>query len=467
MEFDLWIKNGYVYQNEGKFRLGNVGIKNGKISIISDSSFVFEAERVIDAQGLYILPGMIDSHVHFREPAKNPDETENFFTGTRAAAVGGITSVIEMPNSFPCTYNTNLLIKRKEILRTEALIDYGLYGAAGSDHLEDIVPLSDEGISAYKTFMHRAPTGRESEFEGFTMTTDRELYEGLKQISQTGLPLAVHAEHEELLGYFSEYAEHHLAEGDYTKHRVARNTLVETSAINRVVFLAEHLQVPVICCHVSSPEALQIIKRAKQNGIRIYAEMCPHYLLFDESYLEHFGPYGKCNPPLRSTKQVEELWSYIEDGTIDYISSDHSPFPKAVKDLGYTNILKSPAGFPGTELTLSLMLDQVNKGKLSLQKVVELMSVNPAKTFRMYPDKGSLEISTDADITIVDMNAKRTVNIHELYTKAKESALLYDGLELQGLPVYTIVRGRIVAERGNADDSAKGWGRFISHHLRV
>ncbi|MDF2962931.1 MAG: Dihydroorotase and related cyclic amidohydrolase [Paenibacillus sp.] len=461
MKLDLWIKNGLVYRPEEYFQLANVGIKDGKIHIISEPHIEFEAERVIDAEGLHVLPGMIDAHVHFREPAKNPADTESFFTGTRAAAAGGITSIVEMPNSFPCTYNTDLLIKRKEILRTEALIDYGLYGAAGSDHLEDIIPLADEGISAYKTFMHRAPAGREAEFEGFTMTGDRDLYEGFKQISQTGLPLALHAEHEELLSYFSEYAGHFFAEEDPTKHLVARNTLVETSAINRVVFFAGQLQVPVICCHVSSPEALEIIKRAKQDGIRVYAEMCPHYLIFDDSYLEKLGPYGKCNPPLRSTSQIKALWSYIEDGTIDYISSDHSPFPKALKDLGYTNIFKSPAGFPGTELTLPLMLDQVNKGKLSLHKLVELMSVNPAKTFGMYPDKGTLGIGTDADITIVDMNAQRTVNIQELYTVAKESALLYEGLELQGQPAYTVVRGKVVAERGLSDDTAKGWGRFI------
>lgn len=461
MKLDLWIKNGLVYRTEEDFQLANIGIKDGKIHIISELHTQFEAERVIDAEGLYVLPGMIDAHVHFREPAKDPASTETFFTGTRAAAAGGITSIIEMPNSFPCTYNTELLINRKEILKTEALIDYGLYGAAGSDHLDDIIPLADEGISAYKTFMHKAPAGREQEFEGFTMTRDRDLYEGFKQISQTGLPLALHAEHEELLSYFSEFAERTFVEGDYNKHLLARNTLVETSAINRVVFFAEQLQVPVICCHVSSPEALKIIKRAKQDGIRIYAEMCPHYLIFDDSYLEKIGPYGKCNPPLRSPQQIEALWSYIEDGTIDYVSSDHSPFPKALKELGYANILKSPAGFPGTELTLPLMLDQVSKGKLSLHKLVELMSVNPAKTFGMFPNKGTLGIGTDADITIVDMRAQRTVNIHELYTVARETALLYEGLELQGLPTHTIVRGKVVAEQGKVDDKAKGWGQFI------
>lgn len=459
--FDLWIKNGYIYQSEEHFRLGNVGIKNGMIHIISEPDAAFEAELVIDAQGLYVLPGMIDAHVHFREPAKDPAGTENFFTGTRAAAAGGITSIIEMPNSYPCTYSTDILKKRKEILGTQAVIDYALYGAAGSDHFNEIEPLANEGISAYKTFMHRAPAGREQEFEGITMTSDRDLYEGLRRIAQTGLPFALHAEHDELLSYFSEYAEHFFEEADYNKHLVARNTLVETSAINRVIFFAGQLQVPVICCHVSSPEALKMIKRAKEEGIRVYAEVCPHYLIFDDSYVKKLGPYGKCNPPLRSAQQIEAMWSYIEDGTIDYISSDHSPFPKALKDLGLTNIFKSPAGFPGTELMLPLMLDLVNKGKLTLHKVVELMSVNPAKIFGMYPNKGTLEVGTDADITIVDMNAQRTVNIQELYTVARESALLYEGLELRGLPAYTIVRGKVVAERGCSDNTARGWGRFI------
>lgn len=207
MKLDLWIRNGLVYRPEEGFQSAHIGVKDGKIHIIADPHASLEAERVIDAEDLYVLPGIIDAHVHFREPAKDPDGTETFFTGTRAAAVGGLTSIVEMPNSFPCTYNTDLLNRRKEILSTQALIDYGLYGAAGGDHLEDIASLVNEGISAYKTFMHRAPAGREPEFEGFTMTRDRDLYEGFKRISQTGLPLALHAEHDELLCHFTEYAD--------------------------------------------------------------------------------------------------------------------------------------------------------------------------------------------------------------------------------------------------------------------
>ncbi len=462
MKMDLLIKNGYVYQHSDDFKVMNIGIKDEKIHFISKTHMEIEADHVINATGLYVLPGMIDSHVHFREPAKNPNDTETFFSGTRAAAAGGITTVLEMPNSYPCTYSTTLLNNRKNVLKDQALIDYALYGAAGSDHIDNIIPLASEGIVAYKTFMHRAPKGREAEFEGFTMTSDRELYEGMSEIRHTGLPLAIHAEHNELISYFTEYVERNFPEGDFNNHNITRNTIVETSAIHRVVYMAGEFNVPVICCHVSSPEGLHIIKKAKQDGLRIYAEMCPHYLMFDESYLHKLGPFGKCNPPLRSQKQVEVLWSYIEDGTIDYISSDHSPFPKSMKEIGYTNILKSPAGFPGTEMLLPLMLDQVNKQKLTLQKLVELMSVNPAKVFNLYPNKGSLEIGTDADITIVDMNAKRTVDINELYTTAKESALLYEGLALHGLPAYTVVRGKVVAERGIVDEPAKGWGRLIS-----
>jgi len=462
MKLDLLLKNGHVYLANGSFEIRTVGIKDGKIHLLAEGHADFEAERVIDAEGLHILPGVIDSHVHFREPAKHPSDTENFFTGTRAAASGGITTVIEMPNSFPCTYNTELLNNRKQILSDKAVIDYGLYGAAGSDHLDDIVPLAEGGIAAYKTFMHSAPAGREDEFEGFTMTGDKDLYAGFLNVKKTGLPIAIHAENNELMTYFTELARQLYEPSDVRTHMLARNVTVETSAMQRVIYFAGELDVPVICCHVSSPEALRIIKRAKKEGVRIFAEMCPHYLIFDESYLHKLGPFGKCNPPLRSRDQVDELWSYIADGTIDYISSDHSPFPKSSKEIGYEQILKSPAGFPGTEMILPLMLDQVNRNKLTLGRLTELMSVNPAKVFGLAPNKGTLEIGTDADITIVDMNARKKVDIREMLTVARESALLFDGLELQGWPAYTLVRGRVVAERGNVDDTAKGWGRLYS-----
>ncbi|MCM3714430.1 dihydroorotase [Alkalihalobacillus oceani] len=455
---DLLIRNGYVYQQNGEFKRNDLAIKDGKIVSISSTNSALTSKAYIDATGLYVLPGIIDSHVHFKEPAKHPESTENFFSGTSASAAGGVTTIIEMPNSYPCTYNKELLTRRRDIIQDQAVVDYALYGAAGNDHYAEIVPLGKEGIVAYKTFMHSAPKGREDEYEGFTMTTDADLIQGFSEISKTGLPLAVHAENDELITFFTQQV---TDPADFKSHLHVRNLVVETSAIHKLLYFAKQFNVPLIICHVSSPEALALIKTAKEQGVRVYAETCPHYLIYDESYVEKLGPHGKCNPPLRSTEQVNKMWDFIRDGTIDYISSDHSPAFKADKEKWIGNILRSPAGFPGAELVLPLMLHQVAKGRLSLARVVQLLSENPAKAFDLYPQKGSLQAGTDADITIVDLEAKKKIDSSQMITRARDAAILFDGLEIRGLPIYTIVRGHLVAKNGEIQPDVKGWGKWI------
>jgi allantoinase len=454
---DLIIKNGKVVDKDNNLLLKTIAIKNGKIAGIYDPNEQVEGEKYIDATGLTILPGAIDSHVHFKEPAKDPDNNENFYTGTMAAASGGITSVMEMPNSFPCTYNKELLVNRKNILKNRSFIDYGLYGATGRRHFHEIEELAEEGIIAFKSFMHEPPSGREDDFEGFTMTSESDMYQAFDEIRKTGKPIALHGEDSNLLNYFIDKVQLDRKENTYEDHITSRPVVVEVVAIQKVILFSKLFDVPVICVHVSSPEALELIRKAKEDGLKVYAETCPHYLLFDDDLIRTYGSFAKCNPPLRDRERVEKMWSYVNDGTVDIISSDHSPhIRKPVND-----ILKAPGGFPGTELLLPLMLDQVNKDKLTLRRLIEMISINPAKIFKLYPRKGSIEPGTDADLTIVDMNVEKTVDSSNLLSFAASSGKIYDGLKVKGWPEFTIVRGQIISQKGVVDKECEGKGCLV------
>lgn len=456
---DLIIKNGQIVDEKDNILIKSIGIKNGKICGLYEPTEEIMGENVIDASSLTILPGSIDSHVHFKEPAKEPDKTENFYTGTKAAASGGITSVMEMPNSFPCTYNRELLKKRQEVLKNRAFIDYGLYGATGRGQFHEIEDLAKEGIVSFKSFMHGAPEGLEADFEGYTMISESDLFQGFEKIKKTGKPVALHGEDNDLLNYMVSKIKKERSENRYQDHIDTRTVLVEITAIHKAILFSKWFDVPIICCHVSSPEALEIIKKAKKEGVKVYAETCPHYLIFDEELIRIHGPFAKCNPPIRDRESVERMWAYVEDGTVDIISSDHSPHSEERKMVD--DILNAPGGFPGTELLLPLMLDQVNKKKLTLHRLIEMISITPAKIFSIYPQKGSLRVGTDADLTIVDLNTEKTVKIENLLSSTASSGKIYDGLTLKGWPEYTIVRGQIVAQKGIVDEKFMGKGQLI------
>lgn len=454
---DLVIKNCKAYV-EGAFQELSVGVKDGKIAAITTDDTMPEAEKVIDLKGQYLIPGTIDTHVHFRDPGRS--ERETFYTGSMCAAAGGVTTVMEHPISMPPQYNKEILDHRIEVADCQSVVDYCFFGAAGAQYPEEITKLAKEGIVAYKTFLHAAPEGREKEFVGLTMANDAEVLTGFTEVAKTGLIVTAHAENNDMI---QANIKRLRAEGKVgpLDHAASRPPISEYECVEKLLTIAKATGTRLAFAHISTPEAMEMIKQAKYEGQDVYLETCPHYLLLDESTLERLGTFAKCNPPLRKKEEVEKLWKYVNDGSVDYIGSDHGPFLLSEKETGYEDIFKAPAGFPGIDLRLPLMLDAAQKGKLSIDRVIELLVTNPAKIFKLFPQKGAIRIGSDADFVGFTLDEGTVVKKENSYSKAKEIARCYDGWKLDCKLLYTIVRGRVIMKDGVVDEKAKAYGELV------
>lgn len=454
---DLLVKNGTVYV-DGVFKKCDVAVKDGKIACVAECGILGDAQRVIDAEGKYVIPGGIDTHVHIRSPGH--DDREDFTSGTLSAAQGGCTTILEHPISVPPQYNKEILDNRKRLAKEGCVVDYAFYGAAGGEFPEEITKLAEEGIVAYKSFLHQAPEGREKEFKGLTMANDAEIMVGMREIAKTGLMMASHAENNDLITYniAKMRAEGHTKPLDHCK---SRPPISEYSTVSKLIMFAKETGCVLELAHMSTVESMELARKAKFEGQKVFVETCPHYLLLDETALEKYGPFARCNPPLRPAETVEKLWDYVNDGTIDFIGSDHGPFLLSEKEQGYDDIFKAFCGAPGVDLRLPLMLDAAARGKTTIERVVELLCVNPARCFNIYPQKGTISAGADADLVVFDMNDTTVVDRKKSYCKARETARIFDGWKLACKINYTVVRGRVLAEDGVVDESAKGYGQLV------
>lgn len=456
---DLLIKNVNAYL-EGEFAEVNIGVKDGKVASITTTDITEQAKEVMDLGGQYLIPGTIDTHMHVRDPGHV--ERGNFYTETLAAAAGGVTTIMEHPISIPPQYNVEILENRIERADTQCVVDFCFYGAAGGEFPEEITKIAADGrIVAFKSFLHAAPEGRDQEFKGLTMANDAELLVGMTELAKTGLLCAFHCEDNDLISYYSKkFQEEGRTSG--RDHALSRPVFTEVESVRRILSFQEHTGARVEIAHVSTPQAMQMLKEAKAQGRPVYAETCPHYLFMNEDDLAKFGPYAKCNPPLRTQELVDGLWEYINDGTVDYIGSDHSPFTVEEKTRGLENVFKANAGFPGVDLRLPLMLDAVADGKVSLERVVELLCVNPAKVFNIYPQKGIIRIGADADFVSFNFDHHMVVDKEKNYSHAKEIAIPYDGKQLKCQLTTTVLRGRVLMKDGVVDETAKAYGELVS-----
>ena len=454
---DFILKNGKTFV-DGRFQKVNVGVKDGKIVLICDDDNMPEAKEIMNLDGQYLIPGTIDTHMHVRDPGHT--ERGNFYTETLAAAAGGVTTILEHPISIPPQYNVEILENRIRRAEEQCVVDFAFYGAAGAEYAEEITRLAADGrIVAFKTFLHAAPEGREAEFKGLTMADDAELYKGMTELAKTGKIAAFHAENNDMIAAnIKRLREEGKVSAEY--HGISRPPIAEITSAERVLGFAKETGARVEIAHVSVPEVMQMLKEAKEKGMDVYCETCPHYLFLTEDDMLKYGPFAKCNPPLRSREMSDRLWDYVNDGTVDYIGSDHSPFLYEEKTRGLEDIFAANAGFPGVDLRLPLMLDAVHDGKVALERVVELLSVNPAKCFGIYPQKGVIAVGSDADFTVFDMDKNTIVDKEKNYSHAKDIAIPYDGRKLRGQVTCTIVRGRVLMRDGVVDESAKAYGKL-------
>jgi len=453
---DLVIKGVKIFIEDSFFE-GGVVVNEGKIVAIMEERYLPEGKQIINGEGNYLIPGLIDTHVHFRDPAT--PERETFETGTKAAAAGGATTIFEGPVTIPPPYSAELIERRIKNCKPKAIVDFALEGAAGTKYLEHIKPCAEAGIIYFKTFFH-STKDRAEEFDGMTMENAGLQFRGFQEVSKTKKMLAIHCEDEEMVQTFTKEL---LEKGkvDAGAHSLARPPICEIEAVNKVLLFAKVTRLKIKFVHISTPEAMELIKKAKLEGQEVYLETCPHYLFLSNDDLIKHGPYAKVNPPLRSIESRDKLWDYIIDGTVDFIGTDHGPHSVSDKNRGFDNIFKASSGFPGIETRCPLMLTAVKDGRLSFKRAIDLMSTNPAKIFGLYPKKGTIRVGSDADFVLVDMKTEFVVDNKKMFTKARDMAVIYNGFKLVGKPIMTVVRGKVVFEKGKIMPGVVGWGNFL------
>lgn len=441
---DLIIKNAKIMTESNLFH-GWVAVKDGKISSIGTGNDFPDANSSIDAYGLTLLPGGVDPHVHIRYPGGILRET--FLSGTESAAAGGVTTIIEHPISSPPQYSPETLMPRIAAVEEEAVIDVAFLGAAGGKQINEISRIAKAGVYGYKTFLHAAPEGREKEFVGLTSENNYELLKVMEEVKKTGLPMAAHGEDNDLVaGAIADLRKQ--GRVSPIDHAASRPALTEALAVDRLIRIAESLNCKLYLVHISTPEAIETAKAARRRGMEIWIETCPQYLYLTEEALIKHGAYAKCNPALRDAARVNKMWEYIADGTIDTVGSDHAPYTIEEKEKNRDDIFLAPAGFPGLETRMGLMLKAVSDGRISLRRAIDLISLNPAKAYGLYPQKGAVRIGSDADFVLCDPSAEWIVTADKMKTMAKDIAKVFEGWKLNGVIHKTILRGNVIFEDG-------------------
>lgn len=442
MVFDLVLKNGKIVTTQSVYEGDDIAVKEGKIFAIDKRGSFPEAREIIDASGKYILPGIIDAHVHFREPGFT--YKEDFETGTRAAAAGGVTTIFDMPNNKPFITTVETFKEKLKLIKGKAYVDYGLVVAIVGDSISEILGLALAGANVYKIFMGETVGGVPSPDDGGIL-------QAFRLVAETGLRVGVHAENNAIMDFFKRELQK-AGRTDPLAHVEARPNIAEAETIQRAIMLAEEAGCKLHIYHMSSKEGVELVKEAKKRGIDVSAETGPHYLLLDCDYMKKVGSILKMNPPVRSRENGEALWRGLIDGIVEVIATDHSPHSEEEKIK--ENIWEAIPGFTGVETSVPLMLTQVNEGRLSITNYVKLASENPAKLFNLYPRKGTIRVGSDGDFTIVDMAKEGIIRSERLHSKTKVTP--FDGWKVKGMPIYTIVRGNVVMKDGEVLGIQKG-----------
>ncbi len=448
---DLIVRGGHLVLST-EVRRADLVVDGGTISaIVEPGDTTYRPDEVIDARGKHILPGLVDGHVHFNDPGHA--EREGYLTGTRAAAAGGVTTVIDMPLSCtPATTSLEALALKRSVAAGAAIVDYGHWGGLITDNVAALAALHDAGVLGFKTFM--AETG----VEDFPRTTDGVLLAGLQEAARLGALVLVHAENEEIAQY---YTARLLAAGrrDPLAWAEGRPEVVEVEGIRCALYLAQVAGARIHIVHASTPLGLDAVDDARARGTQVTVETCPQYLALCDEDLASIGVEAKCGPPLRSRTTVEGLWKRVLAGNIDSIASDHSPSVTQAKTGFAHDVWAAWGGIPGLQTMLPVLLTHgVQRRAMPLPLLARLTATNPARQFGLYPRKGSLQPGADADIAIVDLDATWEVRAADLFQRNQHSP--FAGAVLRGTVERTLVRGVTVYQQGEFP-TAPGHGRLL------
>lgn len=442
MVVDTVLKNLKAY-------LGNdvmeccLAIEDGRIFKIGKESNMPKANAEINLNGLLVLPGLIDVHVHLRDEGKA--YKEDFYSGTAAAAAGGITTVLDMPNNAPVTMSVETLRSRMEKAEKDSLIVVGFYSAFPDD-IKKIPEIMREGAFAFKLFLNE-------QIGGLNIDDDRALTEAFQTVASK-IPVAVHAEDRSIVKN-AEKVFKQKGQNDIAAFLEAHSEKAEVKAIKRIIAIARKTGAHVHVCHVSTANGLRMVADAKKSGLSLTCEVTPHHLFLSSEDLKRLGTLALTVPPLRERNHAESLWEGVKNGVVDAIASDHAPHTIEEKEASVVWDVK--VGVPGLETTLPLLLTEVNAGRIGLADVVRLMAENPAKIFNL-KGRGSLKEGNKADLVVVGLKRRHRLDASRFHSKAKYSP--FDGKLVKGKPVKTFVGGRLVMDEGEIVAKA-GCGEII------
>jgi dihydroorotase len=445
---DLLVRGGKLVTPRVMYT-ADLGIVNERIAAIAapgqlDSS---EAGEVLDASGRYVLPGVIDGHVHFREPGL--EYKEDFGTGSRAAVMGGVTTVLEMPNTLPPTSTAELVEQKRRLAQAKSHCDFGLFGLLVQDSVEDLRPMAQAGVVGFKCFLGRS-TGN------IGPPDDGRLVEGMKIIAGLGMRCGFHAENDQIVQHGVRQLQ---AAGrtDPLAHVESRPVLAEVESIQRVGLFAAHTRTRIHVLHLSSADGLQAVEEWRRKGVDVTCETTPQHCFLTSDDIRTLGPILRINPPVREPGHGAVLLDGLASGAVTSIATDHSPHLRAEKL--HDNIWQAASGFAGVEISLRLFLTYgVHAGRLTLQQLVRATSEGPARVWGLYPRKGALEVGSDADLTLVDLSVEDTVEERRLH--GKNNLTPFEGHRTRGAAVATVVRGHVVMRDGEL--RAPPGGRMVT-----
>lgn len=457
----LLIKNGRIITAVDDYH-GDVFIDAERVAVIGKDLSI-EADQLIDATGKYVFPGGVDPHTHLDMPFGGTTSADDFETGTLAAAHGGTTTLIDFAIQFKGESTLAALETWHKKADGKTAIDYGFHMIVTDmedDRLWELKRLADEGVTSYKLFMA---------YPGLLYVDDGTIFRTMRKAGENGTVVCMHAENGIVI---DEIVKRALKEGKTAPkyHALTRPTRMEAEGTHRAISIAEVADVPVYIVHLSSSDALEQVTLARNRGVNVYAETCPQYLFLDHSYYEQEGFEGAkyvMTPALREKWNQDELWRGLQFGDLQSIATDHCPFCfKEQKELGIDDFSKIPNGAPGVENRMALVHNGgVNGGRITLNKFVELTSTSAAKTFGLFPKKGTIAVGSDADLVIFNPGREETISIKNPCTHhMRVDYNAYEGFRVKGFPETVISRGKVIVD--NCDYvGRKGDGQFIKREL--
>ncbi|MBL1176156.1 dihydroorotase [Pantanalinema sp. GBBB05] len=427
----LRIRQAQILLPNGEFLVGDVLLQNGSIVQVAADLSAASIDKEVDATGLTLLPGVIDPQVHFREPGL--EHKEDLFTASCACAKGGVTSFLEMPNTRPLTTTQAALDDKLQRAAQKSLVNYGFFIGATADRLPDLIQANPTpGIKIFMGSMHGA------------LLVDQEAV--LEKIFAYGDRLiAVHAEDQERI---AQRRQEFAGSTDPAIHSTIQDNQAALNATKLALRLSKQYQRRLHILHMSTAEEAELLRQDKPAWVT--AEVTPQHLLLNTEAYQTIGTLAQMNPPLRSAHDNEVLWQALLDGVIDFIATDHAPHTLEEKAQPYPN---SPSGMPGVETSLPLMLTQAMRGRCTVAQVANWMSTAVAQAYRI-PNKGAIAPGYDADLVLVDLNNYYPVQRADLQTKCGWSP--FEGWNLTGFPVVTIVGGQVVYDHGTLNTNVRG-----------